>query len=137
MSNNKKYTLTKIIEINKLFENIGSNENNKNSKVKNIINEVFENDLNIYKKKVLNTIINNILYKKNIDDSEKNIILYIIDKINDKKNDIIIYYDILINIIDTIYLRKLMSNEKNEIINYIYTNFDELRSYIQFASFRI
>lgn len=132
MSYNKKKAVTEIIQINKLFE---SSKNDKYKIINVIITRLFENDFNIYKKKVLNIIINTILYKKNINDDEENIILDIIDKIKNKNPVVnVIYYDILINIIDTIYLRKLIGKEKNEIIEKIHRRFPELNDYIAFAS---
>ena len=131
MSYNKKKAVTEIIQINKLFE---SSKNDKYKIINVIIIGLFENDFNIYKKKVLNIIINTILYKKNINDDEKNIILYIINIIEGKNRSVnVVYYDILINIIDTIYLRRSIGGKKQDIIDSIIAKFNELNNYINFA----
>ena len=128
MPYNKEKAVKEIIKINKLF-----NEGKKYN-ISTIIEDLFKDNFNIYKKKVLNIIINTILYKKNINDHEKNIIIEIINKIKNKNMGInVVYYDILINIIDTIYLRKSIGSEKNKIIKTIDVKFNELRDYIKFA----
>ena len=132
MTYDKKSAVTEIIKINKLFES--SKVDNPYNNISTIIENLFKDNFNIYKKKVLNIIINTILYKKNINDNEKGIIIKIIslifNKINSNKT---ICYDILINIIDTIYLRKSIGNKKLKIIQIINKNFHELNNYIAFA----
>jgi len=137
---NKKLMVSHLIETNKLFE-----KNISEDTFKNILEIIFNGNLTIYKKKVLNNIINSILYKKNINKNEEKIILSIIENINEKKNkknkknnesNNIIYYDIIINIIDTIYLRKLSEGSlKYNILNDIIKKFNDINNYIIISEF--
>ena len=134
MSYTKKNLVTNLIKINKLFE-----KNIIEDNLNEILDKIFTDELTIYKKKVLNNIINSILYKRNINENEQQIILKIIEaikyKITENKNNSILWDSVIINIINTIYLRKIKDGDlKKNIIEGISKDFPEMQSYINFCS---
>ena len=129
MSNNKKYEsysdiTDNLINYNKFFkstENI-SEKQIKYNKIIEKINKILKDNYNPYKRIIIEYIINKILNKNKINNSELNVIKEIIIKISEiKSKDLNIYSTILL-IIDNIKLFKLNDEQKKIIIALIEKN---------------
>jgi len=120
LTNIETYNYIKKIE--DLFDvcNYDELQNSLNSFIKNP-DIRYKLDKNL--KRILNTFIRKILYKKKLSNIEKQIIISIIDflKTNPEKKKLICY-NILVEIIDKTYLYTPLNNDRNDIIEYISSN---------------
>lgn len=132
MINSKKKIINKIIESNKILNNIITPETEQN--ITNIIDGCFNNYSydNIF---VLKNIISGILNKNNLNPNDLNVINHIIDKI-DVKNLNIRQTSLLIFIIDKLNLYKNDPNRINllKVIQDKFGNITDIKDYIELST---